>query len=84
MFCPCAKAIVGLHTLPRSDRTPEDVLGEFLQQWKEQGGISAELTIDAGTIKFHVRNILDKLRLHNRAEAIGYALRKRIDPNTQT
>lgn len=27
---------------------------------------------------FHVRNILDKLRLHNRAEALGYALECRF------
>lgn len=31
-----------------------------------------------GTIKFHVRNILDKIRLHNRAEVVGYALRHGI------
>ncbi len=34
--------------------------------------------LDRASRKFHVRNILDKLRLHNRAEAVGYALRKRI------
>ena len=29
-------------------------------------------------IKFHVRNILDKLHLHNRAEVVGFALRNRM------
>lgn len=43
--------------------------------------LAKRLDLSENTVKFHVRNILDKLRLHNRAEAVGYALRKRIDPN---
>ncbi|MEA2570407.1 MAG: hypothetical protein QOI24_2408 [Acidobacteriota bacterium] len=45
------------------------------------GGITANrklatrLGLSENTVKFHVRNILDKLRLHNRAQAVGYALR---------
>ena len=42
--------------------------------------LAKRLGLSENTVKFHVRNILDKLRLHNRAEAVGYALRKRIDP----
>lgn len=42
--------------------------------------LAKRLNLSENTVKFHVRNILDKLRLHNRAEAVGYALRKRIDP----
>jgi len=41
------EAIVGLRTLPGSNRTLADVLGEFLHQWKEQSGVSTQLTIDA-------------------------------------
>jgi len=44
--------------------------------------LAKRLDLSENTVKFHVRNILDKLRLHNRAEAVGYALRKRIDPTT--
>jgi signal transduction histidine kinase len=40
------ESIVGLRTLPGSDRTLADVLAEFLQHWKDQSGIEAELTID--------------------------------------
>jgi DNA-binding NarL/FixJ family response regulator len=40
--------------------------------------LAKRLDISENTVKFHVRNILDKLRLHNRAEAVGYALRKKI------
>lgn len=43
--------------------------------------LARRLGLSENTIKFHVRNILDKLRLHNRAEVVGYALRKGIvDP----
>lgn len=42
--------------------------------------LAKRLDLSENTVKFHVRNILDKLRLHNRAEAVGYALRKRIGP----
>ncbi len=43
--------------------------------------LAKRLGVSENTVKFHVRNILDKLRLHNRAQAVGYALRhKIIDP----
>ena len=40
--------------------------------------LAKRLGLSENTIKFHVRNILDKLRLHNRAEVVGYALRHGI------
>jgi DNA-binding NarL/FixJ family response regulator len=40
--------------------------------------LATQLDLSENTVKFHVRNILDKLRLHNRAEVVGYALRKKI------
>lgn len=40
--------------------------------------LARRLAVSENTVKFHVRNILDKLRLHNRAEVVGYALRHRI------
>jgi DNA-binding NarL/FixJ family response regulator len=42
--------------------------------------LARRLDLSENTVKFHVRNILDKLRLHNRAEVVGYTLRKRMDP----
>ena len=44
--------------------------------------LAKRLDLSENTVKFHVRNILDKLRLHNRAEAVGYALRKKLDTNS--
>jgi DNA-binding NarL/FixJ family response regulator len=40
--------------------------------------LARELELSENTIKFHIRNILDKLHLHNRAQAVSYAIRKRI------
>jgi DNA-binding NarL/FixJ family response regulator len=42
--------------------------------------LAKRLGLSENTVKFHVRNILDKLRLHNRAEVVGYALRHRMVP----
>lgn len=36
--------------------------------------LARALDVSENTIKFHVRNILDKLHLHDRAQAVGYAL----------
>ena len=40
--------------------------------------LANRLGISENTVKFHVRNILDKLHLHNRAQAVGHALRHRL------
>lgn len=37
--------------------------------------IAKHLGVSENTVKFHVRNMLDKLHLHNRAQAVGHALR---------
>jgi DNA-binding NarL/FixJ family response regulator len=41
--------------------------------------LANRLGLSENTVKFHVRNILDKLRLHTRAEAVGYALRRKME-----
>jgi DNA-binding NarL/FixJ family response regulator len=47
--------------------------------------LAHELGVSENTVKFHVRNILDKLHLNNRAQAVGYALRNRlVDPAKST
>jgi DNA-binding NarL/FixJ family response regulator len=40
--------------------------------------IAEELYISENTVKNHVRNILEKLHLHNRMEAVIYAVRERL------
>jgi DNA-binding NarL/FixJ family response regulator len=44
--------------------------------------VAAALFISENTVKNHVRNILEKLHLHSRMEAVMYAVRKRLlDPD---
>ena len=40
--------------------------------------LAKRLNLSENTVKFHVRNILDKLRLHDRAQVVGYALKKKL------
>jgi len=40
--------------------------------------LARTLGVSENTVKFHVRNVLDKLHLHNRAQAVGAALRSGI------
>lgn len=40
--------------------------------------LAKELGVSENTVKFHLRNILDKLHLNNRAQAVSYALRHRM------
>ena len=40
--------------------------------------LAEHLNVSENTIKFHMRNILDKLHLHNRAQVVSYALRHKI------
>lgn len=37
--------------------------------------IAGQLTVSENTVKYHMKNILQKLGLHNRAEAAAYAVR---------
>ena len=44
--------------------------------------VAEELVISENTVKNHVRNILEKLHLHSRMEAVMYAVRQRLlDPD---
>jgi DNA-binding NarL/FixJ family response regulator len=44
--------------------------------------LADRLGVSENTVKFHVRNILDKLHLNNRAQVVAYALKNRIvEPN---
>lgn len=45
--------------------------------------LAGQLDISENTVKFHVKNILDKLHLHNRAQVVAYAFKHRlVEPPT--
>ncbi len=56
-------------------------------EWMVKGvtsnrALAKRLGVSENTVKFHVRNILDKLHLHNRAQAVSFALRQGlVDPD---
>jgi DNA-binding NarL/FixJ family response regulator len=49
---------------------------QLLAEGKANKEISSELVISESTVKYHLRNILDRLHLENRAQVIAYATRK--------
>jgi DNA-binding NarL/FixJ family response regulator len=42
--------------------------------------LAKTLGVSENTVKFHVRNILDKLHLNNRAQVVSFAVRHRLVP----
>ncbi len=79
------EAIVGLRTLPGSDRTLSQVLDEFLQHWKEQSGVRTELAIDADlrlqtSVELQIVRIIQEsltnVRKHARATTVRVEVHK--------
>jgi len=57
-----------------------EVLARMVDGVTSNRDLARELGVSENTIKFHVRNILDKLHLHNRAQAVAYALKSGLVP----
>ncbi len=69
----------------RRDKDPDaltarelEVLETMVEGVTTNRTLAKRLGVSENTVKFHVRNILDKLHLHNRAQVVGYALRHGI------
>ncbi len=62
---------------PRLTDRELEVLG-LVAQGKGNRDIAAELFISENTVKNHIRNILEKLQLHSRMEAVIYAVREKL------
>jgi DNA-binding NarL/FixJ family response regulator len=56
----------------------QDVLELMVGGTTSNRELAESLSITENTVKFHVRNILDKLHLHNRAQVVAFALRNRL------
>lgn len=65
-----------------------DVLELMVEGITSNRQIAKRLDVTENTVKYHVRNILDKLHLSNRAQAVSHALRHgmvdRKEPPTET
>jgi DNA-binding NarL/FixJ family response regulator len=57
-----------------TDRESE-VLELLVQGVTSNRKLAQQLGVSENTVKFHVRNILDKLHVHNRAQVVSFALR---------
>jgi two-component system NarL family response regulator len=62
---------------PRLTDRELEVLG-LVAQGKGNRDIAGELFISENTVKNHIRNILEKLQLHSRMEAVIYAVREKL------
>lgn len=60
-----------------TDRERE-VLELLVQGITSNRKLARQLGVSENTVKFHVRNILDKLHLNNRAQVVSYAIRNKI------
>jgi DNA-binding NarL/FixJ family response regulator len=56
----------------------KEVLELMVQGITSNRQLARRMQVSENTIKFHVRNILDKLHLHDRAQAVGHALRSKV------
>jgi DNA-binding NarL/FixJ family response regulator len=65
----------------RLTRRETEIL-DLLAQGLSNKQIAAQLVISQNTVKNHVRNILEKLRLRSRAEAAAFAVRTKLAGNT--
>ena len=75
------QAFVDSDGTPRDTHSPSgltererDVLGTMARGITSNRELAATLHVSENTVRFHVRNILDKLNLHTRAAAIAFAL----------
>jgi DNA-binding NarL/FixJ family response regulator len=66
-----------LANLPRLTDRELEVLS-LVAEGLNNGDIAKRLFISQNTVKNHVRNILEKLQLHSRMEAVVYAVREKI------
>jgi DNA-binding NarL/FixJ family response regulator len=73
-FAKPAKQLSDAEELTAREREVLDLMVEGVTSNRK---LAKRLGLSENTVKFHIRNILDKLRLHDRAQIVGYAMRKK-------
>ncbi|MBI4213385.1 MAG: response regulator transcription factor [Chloroflexi bacterium] len=70
---------------PRQERSPDDltereqeVLELLVQGVTSNRELAERLIVTENTVKYHLRNILGKLHLKNRAQVVGYAMQHKL------
>jgi DNA-binding NarL/FixJ family response regulator len=77
-FAHPARPAAELHDPDELTDREQEVLRLLVSGVTSNSELARELGVSENTVKFHVRNILDKLHLHNRAQVVGFALRHGI------
>ena len=78
-FSNLSKKAEARHAVPVPRLTDRELeVLRLVAQGMSNKEIAVELYISENTVKNHVRNILEKLHLHSRMEAVVYAVREKI------
>src|SRR6202011_4174148 len=72
---PAPHAVDGLNALTEREREVLDLLVQGITSNRE---LAERLVITENTVKYHFRNILDKLHVQNRAQVVAFAVRHGI------
>jgi len=77
-FARPAQSTVPAHDPDALTEREREILELLVSGITSNRKLARQLGVSENTIKFHVRNILDKLHLHNRAQVVSYAIRNKI------
>ena len=78
-FAAISRAAEGRPPMPSPRLTDREMeVLKLVAQGKNNRDIAKELYISENTVKNHIRNILEKLHLHSRMEAVVYAVREKL------
>ena len=75
--CGTARISIREEEEPEAEEAELEVL-KLVAQGMSNREIADDLYISENTVKNHVRNILEKLHLHSRMEAVVYAVREKL------